>query len=297
MSRSNASTPAPASASWTYCARRATTAIVLAYAGKTVAELPTTVLRSRARASGGVPAGILAIDMRSARLAMTGGPESRSRGRIERWAAGLAPPRSPRLLVARRDTVALLMAPRRAALVLLLLVLAGAAAVASARARGGTAHLAAAVAALLGYFAASNLMEPARLDGDGARRAAWSPRPYERIALAHALVPTLALAATGCVLAAPLALSRLPSAPLVFAAVPVLVAAGLLSAYRPPVPAWILYSGPLLADAGPIIAVLWYAVGPLTGITALILSGPLPADLPPAAAPGPAWPPAGSWPH
>ncbi|MER6408290.1 hypothetical protein ABT269_33365 [Streptomyces viridosporus] len=266
----------------------AATATALAYAGKEVAELPTAVLRSRARASSGVLAGILAGDLRSVRLAMTGGLEARSRGRAERWAARLAPPRSARLLVAWRDTVALLMAPRRAGLMLLLLALAGAAAAASAGTRGGTTHLAAAAAALLGYFAASALLEPARLDADDVRRTAWSPRPYERIALAHALVPTLTLAAAGGLLAVPLALAGLPSAPLVvLAATPVLVAAGLLSAYRSPVPAWVLYSGPLLADTGPIIAMLWYAVGPLIGITALtlLLSGPLPANLPPAADP------------
>ncbi|MGW9121801.1 DUF6297 family protein [Streptomyces sp. NPDC055663] len=266
----------------------AATAAALAHAGKAVAELPATVLRSRARASGGVLAGILAGDLRSVRLAMTGGLEARGRGRVERWVARLAPPRSPRLLVAWRDTVALLMAPRRAGLMLLLLALAGAAASASAGIRGGMAHLAAAAAALLGYFAASALLEPARLDADVTRRTAWSPRPYERIALAHALVPTLALVATGGLLAVPLALAGLPSAPLVvLAAAPVLVAAGLLSAYRSPVPAWVLHSGPLLADTGPIISMLWYAVGPLTGVTALtlLLSGPLPTELPPAAAP------------
>ncbi|MFB8775189.1 hypothetical protein VSS16_21040 [Streptomyces broussonetiae] len=99
---------------------------------------------------------------------------------------------------------------------LLLLVLAGAAADASAATAGGTAHFAATVAALLGHFAASTLLEPARLDGDDVRRAAWSARPYERVALAHALVPTLALAATGGLLSLPLAvfhLRRPPSSP------------------------------------------------------------------------------------
>lgn len=266
----------------------AATAAALAYAVKTVAELPTAVLRSRARASSGVLAGIMASDPRSIRLAVTDGLEARSRRRVERWAARLSPPRSPRLLVAWRDAVALLMAPRRAGLMFLLLALAGAAAATSAGTRGGTAHLAAAAAALLGYCAASTLLEPARLDADDVRRTAWSPLPYERIALAHAVVPTLALVATVGLLAVPLALAELTPAPLVvLAAAPVLVAAGLLSAYRSPVPAWVLYSGPLLADTGPIIAILWSAVGPLIGTTvlALLLSGPLPANLPPAADP------------
>ncbi|MFG3552129.1 hypothetical protein [Streptomyces sp. NPDC047725] len=266
----------------------AATAAALVYAGKVVDEVPVAVLRSRARASGGVLAGILAVDMRSVRLSMTGGLEVRGRGRVERWAARLSPPRSPGLLVAWRDVLGLLMAPRRLGLMVLLLVPAGAAAVAAAGTRGGTAYLAAALAALLGYFAGSQLLEPARLDADDVRRTAWSPRPYERLALGHALVPALVLAAAGCLLAVPVALSGHATAPLiVLAAAPVLVAAGLLSAYRSPVPVWVLAGGPLLADAGPILAMLWYAVGPMAGVAGLtvLLAAPFPAGLPQAADP------------
>ncbi|MEV7795791.1 hypothetical protein AB0O68_27930 [Streptomyces sp. NPDC087512] len=266
----------------------AATAAALVYAGKVVDEVPVAVLRSRARASGGVLAGILAVDMRSVRLSMTGGLEVRGRGRVERWAARLSPPRSPGLLVAWRDVLGLLMAPRRLGLMVLLLVPAGAAAVAAAGTRGGTAYLAAALAALLGYFAGSQLLEPARLDADDVRRTAWSPRPYERLALGHALVPALVLAAAGCLLAVPVALSGHATAPLiVLAAAPVLVAAGLLSAYRSPVPVWVLAGGPLLADAGPILAMLWYAVGPMAGVAGLtvLLAAPFPAGVPQAADP------------
>ncbi|MET8572571.1 hypothetical protein [Streptomyces sp. NPDC004783] len=266
----------------------AATAAALVYAGKVVDEVPVAVLRSRARASGGVLAGILAVDMRSVRLSMTGGLEVRGRGRVERWAARLSPPRSPGLLVAWRDVLGLLMAPRRLGLMVLLLVPAGAAAVAAAGTRGGTAYLAAALAALLGYFAGSQLLEPARLDADDVRRTAWSPRPYERLALEHALVPALVLAAAGCLLAVPVALSGHATAPLiVLAAAPVLVAAGLLSAYRSPVPVWVLAGGPLLADAGPILAMLWYAVGPMAGVAGLtvLLAAPFPGGVPQAADP------------
>ncbi|GCB43118.1 hypothetical protein [Streptomyces sp. NL15-2K] len=266
----------------------AATAAALVYAGKVVDEVPVAVLRSRARASGGVLAGILAVDMRSVRLSMTGGQEVRSRGRVERWAARLSPPRSPGLLVAWRDAMGLIMAPRRPGLMALLLVPAGAAAGAAAGTRGGTAYLTAALATLFGYFAASQLLEPARLDADDVRRTAWSPRPYERLALEHALVPTLVLVVTGCLLAVPVALSAHTTAPLVvLAAAPVLVAAGLLSAYRSPVPVWVLYGGPVLGDAGPILAMLWYAVGPMVGVAGLtvLLAAPFPAGIPQAADP------------
>ncbi|MCZ2526656.1 hypothetical protein [Streptomyces sp. HB2AG] len=261
----------------------AATAAALACAGKIVAGVPVGVLRARARASGGVLAGFLTADMRSARLSMTSGPEIRGRGRVQRWAARLSPPRSPGLLVAWRDAMALLMEPRRPGLTVLLLVSAGAAAGASAETGGGTAYLAAAVAALLGYFAASHLLEPARLDGDDVRRTAWSPRPYEAMALEHALVPMLVLAVTGCLLAVPVALWAHLAAPLVvLAAAPVLVAAGLLSAYRSPVPVWMLFSGPVLGEAGPLLAMLWYAVGPIVGVAGLtvLLAAPFPVGIP-----------------
>jgi len=267
----------------------AATAAALVHAGKAVGEVPLAVLRSRARASGGVLAGILAVDLRSVRLSMTGGLEVRGRGRLERWAARLSPPRSPGLLVAWRDAVGLVMAPRRLGLMVLLLVPAGAAAGAAAGGgTGGTTYLAAAAAALLGYFAGSQLLEPARLDADDVRRTAWSPRPYERLALEHALVPLLVLVAAGCLGSVPAALSAGATALLVVpAAAPVLVAAGLLSAYRSPVPVWVLYGGPLLADAGPILAMLWYAVGPMTGVAGVtvLLAAPLPAGIPEAADP------------
>ncbi|MEU9763916.1 hypothetical protein AB0D98_30270 [Streptomyces sp. NPDC047987] len=266
----------------------AATVAALACAGKVVADLPARVLRARARASGGVLAGILAVDMRSVRLSMTSSVEIRNRGRVERWAARLCPPRSPGLLVAWRDAMALLMAPRRPGLMLLMLMLAGAAASAAAVTKGGTAYLAAVMAALLGYSAASYLLEPARLDADDVRRTAWSPRPYEWIALEHALTPMLVLVVTGCLLAVPVALFAHPTAPLVvLAAAPVLVAAGLLSAYRSPVPVWVMLSGPVLGDAGPLLAMLWYAVGPIVGVAGLsvLLAVPFPSVMPQVAEP------------
>ncbi|MFJ4685229.1 hypothetical protein [Streptomyces sp. NPDC088789] len=266
----------------------AVTGGALAYAGRVVAGTPAAALRARARASGEVLAGLLAVDLRAARLAMTGGVEVRRRGRVARWAARLSPPRSPALLVAWRDLVALLMAPRRPGLALLMGVLSGAAAAIAAAAEGQGVFMAAAVAALLGHAAASYLLEPARLDADDVGRTAWSPRPYERLALEHAAVPTAVLALGGSLLAA---VVRPEAIALVLAAAPVLVAAGLLSAYRSPVPAWILFSGPLLADTGPFLAVFWYAIGPLVGVSGLtlLLTVPLPAAADPFARVAACW--------
>lgn len=253
------------------------TAVALASCGRIVADVPAAVLRSRARTVGGVLAALWAVDPRSVRLSMAAGPEGRRRGRLGRWAARLRPPRSPGPLVAWRDTVALLMAPGRPALSVLLLLLAGAVlragggavSLASLASLASFASLAPVVAAALGYVAAAVLLEPARLDADDPRRTAWSPRPYARVALDHALVPTILLTTVGCLLTVPFAPATGPL--LALAAGPVLVATGLVSAYRAPVPAWLMFSGPALAGAGPLLSVLWHASGPTTGVLGLAL--------------------------
>ncbi|WP_151769583.1 hypothetical protein [Streptomyces abyssomicinicus] len=242
------------------------TAAVLALAVRHVGDIPAGTLRARARAADGVLAGLLASDPRVVRLATARAREARGRGRTARWAGSLTAPRSPRPLMAWRDTVALLAAPRRTASAVALLLLAAAVVT---TAGGGPA--ATAVAALAVHGAAARLLEPARLDGDDPRRAAWSPRPFEWTVLAHAVAPTAVLTAVSTVVGAGAALlgEGRPALPFLVAAVPVLVAAGLVSAYRPPTPAALLYGSAALAGAGPALALLRHAAGPLTGVTAV----------------------------
>jgi hypothetical protein len=162
--------------------------------------------------------------------------------------------------VAWRDVVALLAAPRRTASAVALLLVAAAGA-------GGAGPLMTVAAAAVAYGAASRLLEPARLDGDDPRRAAWSPRPFERTVVAHAAVPTAVLTVVGAI--AGLVTGGPAALPVVVGAVPVLVAAGLVTAYRPPTRTASLYGSAALAGAGPLLALLWHAAGPLAGVTAV----------------------------
>jgi len=234
-----------------------------------VAGIPTAELRVRTRASTGVLAGLWALDLRAARLGARGAADARRAGRAQRWAARRRAPRRAALLVVWRDAVALLAAPRRTGLMLVLLAFGTVTATVAAHAGATMATPLTVAAALMGYFAAAALLESARLDGDDARRAAWLPRPFERVALEHAPVPILLLVVAGCLFALPATVPAAPGALLVVpAAAPVLVAAGLVSAYRPPTPAWLL-SHPAFAEFGPVMAVVWYGAGPIVGVTGL----------------------------
>ncbi|MGW0927991.1 DUF6297 family protein [Streptomyces sp. NPDC002644] len=234
----------------------AATAAALWTALRCVGGIPGETLRARARAADGVLAGLLAADARVVRLATARARGDRGRGRLARWAGRLAAPGSPSLLVVWRDAVSLAVAPRRTGTALLLLLLAVAAA--------GRGPLATVAAALAAYGAAARLLEPARLDGDDPRRATWSPRPFERIAVAHAVVPVTVLTAVGVLAAAATGGGPVPG--WLLGAVPVLVAAGLVGAYRPATPAARLYGSPALAGAGPMLALLWNAAGPVAGV-------------------------------
>ncbi|WP_159105529.1 hypothetical protein [Streptomyces fragilis] len=251
------------------------TAGALWLAVRCLGGIPAETLRVRAGAAGGVLAGVLAADPRVVRLAAARAREARGRGRTARWAGRLAAPRSPRLLTVWRDAVALAATPRRTASAVALL--GGAVAWAAAAAAGGAGPPAAAAggagppvtaaAAVPAYAAAARLLEPARLDGDDPRRAAWSPRPFERTVVAHAVVPTAVLTVAGAVVALVTGGPWTPA--VVAAAVSVMVAAGLVSAYRPPTRVALLYGSAALTGAGPGLALLWNAAGPLAGVAAV----------------------------
>ncbi|MER5476940.1 hypothetical protein ABT026_08140 [Streptomyces sp. NPDC002734] len=247
------------------------TAVALWLAVRCLGGIPAGSLRARAGATGGVLAGVLAADPRVVRLATARSREARARGRTARWAGRLHAPRFPRLLVVWRDAVALAAVPRRTASAVALLLVAAAGA---AAAGAGAGTLTAAAAGAAAYGACARLLEPARLDGDDPRRAAWSPRPFERTVAAHAVVPTAVLTVAGAVLA--LVTGGPGALPVVAGAVPVLVAAGLVSAYRPPTRTALLYGSAALAGTGPGLALLWHAVGPLVGVTTVtvLLGGP-----------------------
>lgn len=222
---------------------------------RTAPGVPARVLRRQATAALRLTAALYAFDMRLARLVVRG-----AGGRSSRWR--LPPPRRRWLLVPWRDATALLRAPSHlgwaACWWLAALALGG-------WSDGvGYGMLAALVA---GYLAAASLAEPARLDGDDARRAAPLPWPPGALALRHALLPAALLLAAG----APAAVwwDGRGTATLL-AAVPALVAAALFSAFRGVVPARLLVgSESPLGNTGPLQALAWQLRGPLVVLGAL----------------------------
>ncbi|MDT0444607.1 hypothetical protein [Streptomyces johnsoniae] len=253
----------------------AAAAVALVPLPRLVRGMPAAVLRTRSRAVGRVAGGLLAMDLRTVRLAMAAAATGAARGagppgRLARLSRRLRPPRRLWLAVLWRDTVALLGAPRRPAAALLLLAAAFTAAAATTAASGAAALVPTALAVCLGHAAAARLVETARLDADDPRRAAqWWPRSAAALTLAHAVVPTAVLLLAGLPFAVPLDLTTgVPAVSLLFAAAPVLTAGALMAVHRPVLPGWVLHSG-MLGASGPALAATWYAAGPLTAVTGL----------------------------
>ncbi|UNO43163.1 hypothetical protein [Streptomyces sp. MST-110588] len=242
---------------------------------RVVTTIPAAELRARSRASGGVATGLMMMNARAARLTAAGAARSGEPGITARWCARLRPPRTPALLIPWRDALALLAEPKRPGLALLLTVTTGGIAALGTAVRGGATYGLTALGAALGCMAAAQLLEPARLDADDRHRASWSPRPPERNALAHAITPTLVLLFLGTLISLPAVAGHGPRVLLYGAATaPVLVASGLLSAYRAPVPLWVLASG---AEVAPLVVAVWYGAGPVLavlGVTGMLGGGP-----------------------
>jgi hypothetical protein len=119
----------------------------------------------------------------------------------------------------------------------------------------------------------AQLVEPARLDADDPRRAGHLPYRFDRLALRHAVLPLVlagVLAEAGTAVVA-----GLTGSPVVLAvpplALPALVAAALVSAYRGPVPASVqLGADTPLGNTGLLQVAGWYAAGPLTATILLL---------------------------
>ncbi|TDC22983.1 hypothetical protein E1265_14160 [Streptomyces sp. 8K308] len=217
-----------------------------------VTTMPAATLRARSRAVWQVSAAALALEPRAVRLALAGASGGGAGfPRLARWRRRLRPPRSRRLAVPWRDAVGLLAEPRRLGAAAALLAAAG------VFLRPGTV-VATALAAALGYAAAGRLLEPARLDAEDPRRARlWWSGTAAGLALRHTLTPGAALLALG--LPVGLACGTLPA---LLAAVPVLVAAGLVAAHQAPPPTWL----PVAVSAA------WRLAAPLAAVAGLTLA-------------------------
>ncbi|MGF1429102.1 hypothetical protein ACQRUO_21650, partial [Kitasatospora sp. LaBMicrA B282] len=243
----------------------------LVLADRAAGSVPLGRLRERARTAAGVLAALRTVELRAARLAVTAG----SAGGERRIRLRLPMPRQAWLVVPWRDATALLRAPSRLGRAVLLAV--------PALLCGGLAHgigsrpsvPVTAVALVFGYLALAQLLEPARIETDDTRRAAWSPYPLASLMLRHAVVPTALGLLVALLGAGAAALAGGGAAVwLAPAAVPALVAAGLVNACRGAMRRDLMYRSPTPGGGGGLglaLFVGWYAAGPAAAVVALTL--------------------------
>jgi hypothetical protein len=241
------------------------TLLALAWANRAAAAIPLGSLRLRARAAAGVAAALRTAELRSARLVLAQADQKGRKVRLR-----IPPPQRAALIVPWRDLTALLRAPSRFGRAVLFTVPALLLATPAADARGADRVLLTALAVALGYLGVAQLAEPARVEADDPRRAGWSPYPYAKLMLRHAVVPAVCsvlLMAVGAGVAAALGASAAVwLAPV--AALP-LTAAALVNAARGPARQELMYTPRGASSMGPFLFLGWYAAGPLTTVPAL----------------------------
>ncbi|MFI1180950.1 hypothetical protein ACH4UT_15555 [Streptomyces sp. NPDC020799] len=234
------------------------------------ARVPTAQLRRRAATAQTVSSVMWTVELRAAKLALL---DATAGGRTHRIRLPL--PRSKYLVVPWRDLQALLRAPARLAKALMWTAFATAAAALGTRLGGGHATLCLVVALLLGYVAVGALAEPARLETDDVRRAAWSPFRFRVLMLQHAVVPALVGALLAALAAVPFAVAGAPWALLLMpvCAVP-FAAAAVFAACRGPARTSLMFTGVStpVGDPGMLLFLGWYAAGPLVSAGGLTLA-------------------------
>ena len=245
-------------------------AVLQAY--RDAALVPTAQLRSRAATATTVSSVMWSLELRAAKLAMleAGGGEPTRRihlrpphGRLGRY-----------LVVVWRDLLTLLRTPGRLGRAAVWAAC-GAATAGLGVDLGGERRVVGLVLGLLsGYLAVGTLAEPARLETDDVRRAAWSPFRFRTLMLHHAIVPAVLGTLLGLLAAVPFAIAGSPGALLLMplCAVP-FTAASLFGACRGPARTQLMLLGGSspMGSPGPLIFLAWYAAGPLISVTGLTL--------------------------
>ena len=242
-------------------------AVVLVVVGDRVAPgITGAALRARARAVQSFTAAVVTMNPRTA-------AEVVRSTRVRRRRVRLPLPRRPAWTIVWRDATGLLRAPSRLAWAVLLLATGFVLGAMSTHAKLYPSLALLAGALVAGYLAVAQLLEPARLDADDPRRAGHLPYRFDRLALRHLVLPlvlagVLAEAAVAVLAAVTGTWTLLVVPPL---ALPALVAAALVSAYRGPVPASIqLGADTPLGNTGLLQVAGWYAAGPLTATILLL---------------------------
>ncbi|WUH91499.1 DUF6297 family protein [Streptomyces sp. NBC_00433] len=250
----------------------ATAAAVLA-AYRDAALVPTARLRERAATATTVSSVAWSLELRAAKLAIMdagGGTPVRQ--------VRLRPPRGRlgrHLVVAWRDALTLLRTPGRLGKAALWTACGAAVAGLGADLGGERRWVGLVIGLLLGYLAVGALAEPARLETDDVRRAAWAPYRFRTLMLHHGIVPALLGALLGLLAAVPYAADGHTWALLLLPlCAPPFTGAALVSAARGPARTQLLFlgGGSPVGGPGPLIYVAWYAAGPLLALTALTLA-------------------------
>ncbi len=247
----------------------AAAAVAIAAGDRAAAAIPAAGLKARARMIGSMSAAVANLDARRVGTAYREAAAGLGRIRFR-----LPLPARPELVLPWRDVTALLRAPSRLAWAALLSWAAvGLGALAVHAPHSALLPLAGALS--LGYLAAGNLCEGARLDADDTRRSGQLPFRFDSLVWWHAIVPCLTLAVLGGIPAGVLAaVTGRPSlVPVVAAAIVVLVGGALVNSYRGPLEAEALSNGfeTPVGSTGSIVVVLWYATGPLLAIAPLLV--------------------------
>ncbi|MFH8785250.1 DUF6297 family protein [Streptomyces roseoverticillatus] len=248
------------------------TAAGLVQGHRDAALVPTAQLRRRAATAQTVSSVMYSAELRAAKLALMDAAAAAGPGAGRMRSVRLPRPRSKYLVVVWRDLLSLLRTPARPGKALMWLACATAAAALGLQFSGGARAVGLAAALLLGYFAVGVLAEPARLETDDVRRAAWSPFRFRTLMLQHAVMPAvlgallaLLAAVPFAVAGAPWALVLMPVCALPFAA------AAVFSASRGPARTDMLFSGVSspIGDPGVFRFFFWYAAGPLVSVGGL----------------------------
>jgi hypothetical protein len=251
----------------------AATAAAMLAAYRDAALVPTARLRERAATATTVSSVAWSLELRAAKLAIMdaggGAPVRQIRFRPPRGRLGR------HLVVAWRDTLTLLRTPGRLGKAALWTACGAAVAGLGADLGGERRWVGLVVGLLFGYLAVGALAEPARLETDDVRRAAWAPYRFRTLMLHHGIVPAVLGAVLGLLAAIPYAAAghtwTLVLLPL---CAPPFTGAALVSAARGPARTQLLFlgGGSPLGGPGPLIYVAWYAAGPLLALTAMSLA-------------------------
>ncbi|MEU5187461.1 hypothetical protein AB0G83_09980 [Streptomyces klenkii] len=255
------------------------TAAGLVRGHRDAALVPTAQLRRRAATAQTVSSVMYSAELRAAKLAlMDAAADGPGAGRTRR--VRLPRPRSKYLVVVWRDLLSLLRTPARPAKALMWLACATAVAALGVQFSGAARVIGLVAALLLGYVAVGALAEPARLETDDVRRAAWSPFRFRTLMLQHAVVPAVLGALLALLAAVPFAVAGEPWALVLMPACAVPFAAtAVFSASRGPARLELMFSGVTtpMGDLGPLRFFAWYAAGPLVsvGVLEVVLYGVL----------------------